>query len=361
MKKLLFISLFLLLGASGSKVLPMLENTVPPKLEVADSNKIKLSQQLTKDFADIQKGEEELSEKLTRGFGVVQPGYGLHAGSRMPKRPMLLLAALYGKKTYLDYLLAHSSRDSINEKDVEGDTALHWAARGGSYTTVQKLLHAGALQLKNSTGETPLILANSEDHLNVVVLLSKDPSKKSGHLSELLRAAAHNNQNAVVKYLLNLGADKDELDVITGHNALDNALEHNALDAAKVLYFYGAKPSCDHTALCRQAIMKKWSTIRQQVSDEIFATKPNSQKKGGTKRKEPCENSKNVLAAKPSANIIHAPTVSLDEKSSEKTTVKADLQGVQNSLFVKKPHQTIKKPKKARLLKHLCMLQQKED
>ena len=57
------------------------------------------------------------------------------------KRTALQRAALYGEVEVLDILIAKKAKMNISDK--LGDTALHWAARGGAPDVVKKLIKSG--------------------------------------------------------------------------------------------------------------------------------------------------------------------------------------------------------------------------
>lgn len=58
---------------------------------------------------------------------------------------------------------------SVTVTDVQGNTALHWAAMAGSLNCVHLLLEQGIyLNKKNGMGVTPLMCAVSHGHIDIV-------------------------------------------------------------------------------------------------------------------------------------------------------------------------------------------------
>jgi Ankyrin repeats (3 copies) len=71
----------------------------------------------------------------------------------------LLMAAGYGNKELVEFLLAHGA--NVNTKDRSGDTALHVGVRYNRTDVIEVLIGAGAdINAKNNKDETPLDLAN---------------------------------------------------------------------------------------------------------------------------------------------------------------------------------------------------------
>ncbi len=73
----------------------------------------------------------------------------------MPNDPPLTSAAYRGNASALRYLLARPKID-VDKRDIDGYTALMWAASHGHADIVDMLLEAGAdPSLRNRHGETP--------------------------------------------------------------------------------------------------------------------------------------------------------------------------------------------------------------
>lgn len=92
----------------------------------------------------------------------------------------LMIATLHGHK---DAVLRVMPRLPINEVDLGGNTALHYAARAGDAEILGWLLYNGAdFSVPNKCGETPLDLARSFEHEQCVQTL-----QVRGLISERLR------------------------------------------------------------------------------------------------------------------------------------------------------------------------------
>lgn len=107
-------------------------------------------------------------------MGIIDPigtyGRGESPGGVTP----LMHAACLEKPDELLVLLAKASKEDIDDQDVEGYTALHYAALRGFSDHVSILLDAGAYPFcKNNGGETPRDLATKRGHVEASVMLLK--------------------------------------------------------------------------------------------------------------------------------------------------------------------------------------------
>ncbi len=116
----------------------------------------------------------------------------------------------------------------INTRDVgSGDGAIHIVVRRGDIPYLNYLLQKGANpDLRNFKGETGLLLAATLGRADVIDLLIKGGANPNlGNASgetALIRAVQRRDQ-AMVRRLLDLGADPDQKDVIAGLSARDYA------------------------------------------------------------------------------------------------------------------------------------------
>lgn len=91
---------------------------------------------------------------------------------RMAERIML---HEYAKSGSLDLCLSVVDEGvNIDTKSSLGDTALHWAARGGFQACIEGLVQKGAnVNAQNNQGDTPLHLAAFKNHLEACRSLVK--------------------------------------------------------------------------------------------------------------------------------------------------------------------------------------------
>jgi ankyrin repeat protein len=90
--------------------------------------------------------------------------------------PLLMIAAEHGDKPMVDLLLRSGA--DVNDKNYDGEVALHYAALGGYKDIVQLLLdHKANVNVKSEIGVTPLKLVATEgksQNANEIVALLKE-------------------------------------------------------------------------------------------------------------------------------------------------------------------------------------------
>lgn len=134
----------------------------------------------------------------------------------------------------------------VDTADSRGTTLLLHAAAIGSPEAVKLLLDSGAnVKAKNQVDETALLLG-AGDFRKVRALVEAgadvNAASKLGR-TPLIAAAFCDGCSAIVKYLLDHGADPKAKDA-RGITALNNAADANDLDSMKFLIAKGAEP--DH-------------------------------------------------------------------------------------------------------------------
>ncbi|XP_022093376.1 transient receptor potential cation channel subfamily A member 1-like [Acanthaster planci] len=143
--------------------------------------------------------------------GLIEMGATVNLKNKDKQSP-LHFAARYGRFNTCKQLLdSPIGPNIINETDSEGMTALHIASWFGHYRVVKLLMFKGALLHKDHNGRSPMHLAAMEDYTNTVDVLHtvhchlinwKDDDENTAlHL-----AAIEGKVNAVV-FLLNHGAE----------------------------------------------------------------------------------------------------------------------------------------------------------
>ena len=196
-----------------------------------------------------------------RSLDVLRPAVALAVlaatASLRSDTPPLIAAAKAGDTARVATLL--KSEPAPDARDADGNTALHWAAVQGHDAVVRDLIRGGAsVRATNAFGATPLIYAAGS--LNSVRALldagvDVNAATKWG-TSSLAAAARHPESAAVVRLLLEKGADKSFLAV-----ALDSAALAGDATTYRLLLEAGAKPkeairaaSMGHQAIVEAAL-----------------------------------------------------------------------------------------------------------
>ena len=134
--------------------------------------------------------------------------------------------------------------ESANAAEVDGTTALHWAAHLDDEETVAALIAAGAeATATNRYGVTPLSLASVNGSAAVIGRLldaGADAGQASREGESALMTAARSGSAAAVELLLAHGADPNARETWRGQTALMWAAAERHLEATKPLLRYGA-------------------------------------------------------------------------------------------------------------------------
>jgi serine/threonine-protein phosphatase 6 regulatory ankyrin repeat subunit B len=122
-------------------------------------------------------------------------------------------AACKGHVGVVKMILQHMGGKGLDETDIEGLTALHWAAESGQEEMVGYLLSQGAqADIADQKGSTPLMDAACKGHVGVATVLLEhtegqglDQTDKNGWTA--LQWAAQKGHEKMVRALLLAGAD----------------------------------------------------------------------------------------------------------------------------------------------------------
>ena len=132
----------------------------------------------------------------------------------------------------------------VNRSELDGTTALHWAAYQGDLETARLLLGAGAADTPNRYAVTPLVLAAGRGDAPIVEALLDAGADANTTLPEgetVLMAAARAGSVRVLKLLLAHGADVGAREGWRGQTALMWAAAENHPEAMHVLIELGAR------------------------------------------------------------------------------------------------------------------------
>jgi ankyrin repeat protein len=132
----------------------------------------------------------------------------------------------------------------VNAAEVDGTTALHWAAYVGNFDTAQQLVRAGAnVKAANRYGVTPLTLACVRGDAQVVELLlnaGADPNTTLPEGQTALMTAARSGNVDAVRVLFAHGADVEAREGWRGQTALMWAAAENHPETVRLLLELGA-------------------------------------------------------------------------------------------------------------------------
>jgi ankyrin repeat protein len=145
-------------------------------------------------------------------------------------------------KTMIRALL--KQRPDVNAPQLDGTTALHWAAHWGDLQTAQLLIAAGAkVDAVNRLGVMPLSLACVNGDAVMVDALVKGGANTKAALptgETVLMTCARSGNAAAVTTLLTHGADANAHETERGQNALMWAAAENHPDVVRALIEHGA-------------------------------------------------------------------------------------------------------------------------
>jgi ankyrin repeat protein len=134
---------------------------------------------------------------------------------------------------------------SVEAREPDGTTALHWTVRADDVESTKLLLRAGAsVNTANRYGVTPMALAALNGNPTMITLLlgaGADPNAASPEGETALMTAARTGNAACVVALLDAGADVGAREQWLNETALMWAAARNHAEATRVLLDYGAE------------------------------------------------------------------------------------------------------------------------
>ena len=180
----------------------------------------------------------ELLKKGRFGVLVIFAALGMGAGGEVP----LVSAVKAGNVEVVRTLLAQ--RTDANAAEVDGTTALHYAAHYENHAAAELLIKAGAnVRAANRYGATPLWLAcinGSAPMVERLLSAGADPNTRMAEGDTALMTAARTGNAATVKALIVRGADVNASENWKGQTALMWAAAANNAAAIEALIEAGA-------------------------------------------------------------------------------------------------------------------------
>jgi ankyrin repeat protein len=133
---------------------------------------------------------------------------------------------------------------NVNERSVDGSTALHWAAHNGDLDLVQRLLARGAeAKARNDYGATPLAEAAVEGEYRMVKALldaGADVNSPNPEGQTALMVVARTGHEDTARLLLERGADVNATEHFGGQSALMWAAAQRQPAVVRALVQHGA-------------------------------------------------------------------------------------------------------------------------
>jgi ankyrin repeat protein len=188
----------------------------------------------------------------------------------------------------------------VKAKDVDGTTALHWAAHYGDAELVDKLIKAGAeVNVSNDYGSSPMMEAaiiGNADILSLLLKAGADVESPNPEGQTALMAAARTGNLEAAKVLLSHRAKIDAVEQWGGQTALMWAAAQSQPDVLSLLLKHGANANA-------RGIVRDW---QRRVTAE---GRPKNMNHGGFTpllyaAREGCiECAKHLLKAKADINL----------------------------------------------------------
>lgn len=223
----------------------------------------------------------------------------LGTGSAWAAEPGSLIDAAQSKDHNLALKLISQGAD-VRARDVDGTTALHWAAHYADVELAEKLIRAGAdVSVENDYGSTPMSEAATIGNAPILKLLLKAGANVESPNPEgqtALMAVARTGKLDAAKLLLSHGAKVNAIETWGGQTALMWAAAQSQPEMIKLLVKHGA-------AVNARGYTRDW---QRRVTAE---GRPKVMNHGGFTpllyaAREGCiECAKNLLAAKADINL----------------------------------------------------------
>jgi len=154
-------------------------------------------------------------------------------------RSPLSYAASHDKLDNLIFL--HQRGATLNNRDIQGRTPLHFASASGHKDIVKYLIISGEIDVdvRDNNQRTPLYHAVSKGHLDVAKILIEagaDVNVREINGATPLHSAANKGNSEMVIYLINSGA-KTDIEDHHQRTPLDHAVNKNHHDVVEILNY----------------------------------------------------------------------------------------------------------------------------
>ncbi len=244
-----------ILAAAGSEVDPAVLGQTPLQLAIeyiiSETLRVFLSEEIVQTL--ISATGSEFDNSLLQVMGLVQkeePEEEFRIWGEFP-----LFDAIEHGDPDIVRLLVNTGADVNAAAGFGGNTALHEAVAQGSAEIVQVLVDAGAdIEAKGFMGRTPLSLAAEEGASEIMkVLLGRAPdsataasgdgqkaASPSAIGSKALFAAIESDNAAMVRLLVEAGADVNAAEGFGGNTPLHEAVEEGNAEIVQILVDAGA-------------------------------------------------------------------------------------------------------------------------
>ena len=188
-----------------------------------------------------------LSAVVAQALLLAALGLGADARAQVPAAADVRIVAAIKAKDAAAVRTLLQQRADVNASDVEGMTALHWAAHWNDAETVRLLIAAGAkAAVANRYGVTPLHEAatvGSAEIVNALLRAGADANAAYGDGETPLMIAARTGSAEAVRLLLEAGAQVNAAESFRGQTALMLAAVENHAAVVRTLLAAGANPN----------------------------------------------------------------------------------------------------------------------
>ena len=190
---------------------------------------------------------------------------------------------MHGDKAGVAALLKQNA--DVNAPQVDGATAIQWAAYKNDLAIGDLLIAAGAnVKTPNRDGATPLQLASingSAAMIEKLLAAGADPNERSPRGETPLMFASRNGNPAAMKVLLDHHADVNAKENLRGTTALMWAVEQRHVEAVRLLVERGADKTAITNPDNKGGTAYLAPSVQQRAAqDKGFALRPNNRQAG---------------------------------------------------------------------------------